>query len=67
MGSEMCISDSSAGVVFGERRGLELAQSSDVYFTSDEIALRATSRVDIGFFSYGDASTAGVVVGLMGD
>ena len=68
--SEQCMflfGDFSAGVVFGERRGLELAQSSDVYFTSDEIALRATSRVDIGFFSYGDASTAGVVVGLMGD
>lgn len=50
--------------LFGDRRGLAVAQSSDVYFTSDEIALRATERFDVNIHDKGDANNAGAMVVL---
>jgi len=44
--------------IFGDRRGMSLAQSTDVYFTSDEIAIRGTERFDINVHDVGTATTA---------
>lgn len=59
--------DFRAGVTFGNRRGITMATSSDVYFASDEIGIRATERYGIAFHGHGDATNAGPVVALMGD
>lgn len=52
------------GALFGDRRGIAVAQSADVYFTSDEIGVRATERFDINIHDKGDASNAGAIVML---
>lgn len=46
----------------GDRRGVALETSKDVYFTTDQIAIRATQRFDINNHDVGDSSTAGPVV-----
>ncbi len=51
----------------GSRRGMTLATSSDVYFTTDEIAIRGTERFDINVHSIGDGTTAGPLVALIGE
>jgi HK97 family phage major capsid protein len=52
------------GGLFGDRRGIAVAQSADVYFASDEIAIRATERFDINIHDKGDANNAGSIVML---
>lgn len=51
-------------VQMGDRRGMALAQSTDVYFTSDEIALRGTERFDINVHDVGTSSASGAIVML---
>ena len=53
--SQICcfLGDLSQGVYLGERRRLEIAKSSDVFFTSDEVAVRATERFGINIFDPG--------------
>jgi HK97 family phage major capsid protein len=52
------------GAMFGDRRGIAVATSADVYFTSDELGVRATERFDINVHDKGDSSNAGAIVGL---
>jgi HK97 family phage major capsid protein len=59
--------DISQAVIMGTRRGITLATSSDIYFTTDEIAIRGTERFDINVHSIGDATTAGPLVALIGE
>lgn len=54
----------SLGTLFGDRRGVSLAQSQDVYFTTDELAIRGTQRFDINVHDIGTASAAGCIIGL---
>lgn len=58
--------DLSRASVMGDKRGISIASSSDIYFTQDQIALRATERIDINIHDIGDGSTAGPIVGLRG-
>ncbi len=51
----------------GTRRGITLATSTDIYFTTDEIAIRGTERFDINIHSIGDGTTAGPLVALIGE
>jgi HK97 family phage major capsid protein len=48
----------------GDRRGMALAQSTDVYFTTDEIAIRGTERFDIVVHDIGTASVSGSMIML---
>lgn len=50
----------------GERRGITFATSSDRYFETDQLAIKATSRIDINAHDCGDGSTAGPFVVLKG-
>lgn len=51
-------------VAFGDRRGIAMAMSSDVYFTTDMLAIRVTERFDINVHDKGDSSNAGSVIML---
>lgn len=50
-------------IVLGERTGIRVAVSEHVGFTTDQIAVRATTRYDIKCHQVGDTSTAGAVAG----
>lgn len=50
---------------FGDRRQTTIATSADIYFESDELAIRGTERFDINIHDVGDATDAGPVVGLV--
>lgn len=52
--------------VLAERRGLNFATDSSVYFASDQLAIRATTRLDINVHSLGSATVAGPLVVLKG-
>ena len=50
----------------GDRRSFTVATSSDYKFAEDQIALKATQRIDIAIHDYGDATNAGPIVALIG-
>lgn len=52
------------GSILGDRRSFEIARSTDVYFTTDQIGLRATARLDIAVHDPGTASAVGSYVVL---
>ena len=54
--------DLKQALYLGQRRGLELARSTDVYFASDSIAIRATQRIAMAVADPGDATYAGSYV-----
>lgn len=54
--------DMRQGVAFGQRRGLRLKISEEVYFTTDEIAISGTSRIAVKVHEIGDANDAGSLV-----
>ena len=58
--------DLRAAATLGDRRGIAVGQSSDVYFTTDQIALRAAERVDINVHDLGTTSAAGPFIALLG-
>lgn len=51
--------------LFGDRRGMAIAQSADVYFTTDELAIRGTERFDVNIHDTGTASAAGGIIQLL--
>ena len=65
--SQICaiLGDLQLGAYLGERRQLEIARSSDVYFANDQIGFRGIERVDINAFGVGDTSEAGPIVALI--
>jgi HK97 family phage major capsid protein len=52
--------------VLGERRAITLASSDQRYWEKDQIAIKATARLDINIHSLGSASVAGPIIGLKG-
>jgi len=55
------------GTILGDRRIFELAQDSSVFFTSDQIAIRGTSRVTMNNYGVGDTTDGGALVALLAD
>lgn len=49
-----------------ERRGINIQRNDSVGFNEDQIVLRGTERIDIGWHDLGDATTPGPVVALIG-
>lgn len=69
-GSVMCLfGDASLSISLGERRGLTIARAdkSPSLFANDQAAYKVTERVDIVVHDLGDATTAGALVGLVGN
>lgn len=56
--------DLSMAATLADRQGMSLETSSEVYFTTDEIALKGTERVGINIHEAGTASEPGPIVGL---
>ena len=52
--------------LYGVRKGIELAQSSDVQFLSDQTVIRAVARVGISHHTLGSDTVAGPVQALYG-
>ena len=63
---EICayIGDLRMASTFGTRRGVTIGTDSSVYFTSDQLAIRATQRYDINVHERGSASASGPIVAL---
>jgi len=59
------LGDLTQGVYLGERRALKLEQSRDVYFASDQLAIRGTERIAINACGIGDTTNAGPVCALI--
>ena len=53
--------------MFGDRRGVSIAQSEHIKFIEDQIAIRGTERFDINVHDLGDNTTAGPLVALIGN
>lgn len=58
--------DLSMAATMGDRREFTFAQSSDYKFAEDQIAVKATERIDINVHDYGDTTNAGPIVALIG-
>jgi len=56
--------DLRQGVKLGSRRGMSIAMSTDRYFETDEIGIKATQRIDIVVAEKGTASVPGSIIGL---
>lgn len=52
------------GTFFGNRRGVTMEQTNEVYFTSQQTAVLATERFDVNVHDIGTASAAGCIIGL---
>ena len=53
------------GSVFGDRRMLSLALSTEYKFAEDQLAIRGTQRFDIKIHDVGVSGTAGPIVGMI--
>lgn len=58
--------DLSMAATMGDRREFTFATSTDYKFAEDQIAVKATERIDINVHDYGDTTTAGPIVALIG-
>lgn len=56
--------DLRQGVKLGNRRGMAIATSTDRYFETDEIGIKATQRLDIVVSERGTSTVAGSIIGL---
>lgn len=56
--------DLRQGVKLGNRRGMAIATSTDRYFETDEIGIKATQRLDIVVSERGTSTAAGSIIGL---
>lgn len=52
------------GVAIGDRNDMSIETSTERYFETDDVAIRATHRYDILVHNAGDGSNAGAYVGL---
>lgn len=59
--------DLELAAAIGERRVATIRRSEDAFFTSDQIGILGTERVDINVHDLGDNTNAGPIVGLMGN
>jgi HK97 family phage major capsid protein len=53
------------GAYLGERRAIEIARSTEVFFGNDQVCIRGTERIDINAHGVGDTTDAGAIVGLI--
>ncbi len=58
--------DLEMAALLGERRGIEVATSTERYFAEDQIGVRATERIAITINDVGTATAAGPIVSLIG-
>lgn len=65
--SQICaiLGDLSMGCYLGERRDLRIERSRDVLFTNDQVAIKATQRVDLVTYGVGDTTNPGPICGLI--
>lgn len=56
----------SMAATLGDRREIRIATADQRYFAEDQIALKATERVDINVHDIGDSTNAGPIVALIG-
>jgi HK97 family phage major capsid protein len=56
--------DLRQGVKLGTRRGMSIATSTDRYFETDEIGIKATQRLDVVVSERGTSTVAGSIIGL---
>lgn len=59
--------DLRLAATLGERRGIQVKRSDEIKFVEDQIAMKATERIDINIHDIGDATTAGPIVALIGE
>lgn len=59
--------DLAKAATLGDRRGVTISTTDALNFAEDQIAIKATQRVDIVVHSVGDASTPGPLVALIGE
>lgn len=57
--------DLSLAAAFGDRRQIAIATSEHANFSTDELAIRGTQRVDINVHDIGNSSVAGPLVTLL--
>lgn len=62
----LCFGSLRRACLLGERRGITFATDSSVYFASDQIAVRATARLDINCHATGTATVSGPLAVLKG-
>lgn len=58
--------DLSLAASMGDRRGISVMQDRSIKFVEDQIAVKATERIDINIHDLGTTSVAGPIVGLIG-
>jgi HK97 family phage major capsid protein len=65
--SQICaiLGDLSLGSFLGERRMMQIEQSTDVYFKNDQIGFRGRERIDINAYGVGNTDEAGPIVALI--
>lgn len=65
--SQICaiLGNLKLGSFLGDRRQMQIDQSKDVYFTTDQVGIRGTERVACNVFGVGDTSDAGPICGLI--
>jgi HK97 family phage major capsid protein len=65
--SQICaiLGDLKLGAYLGERRAIEIARSTEVFFGNDQVCIRGTERIDINAHGVGDDDDAGAIVGLI--
>lgn len=56
--------DLRQGVKLGTRRGMSISTSTDRYFETDEIGIKATQRLDIVVAEKGTSTVPGSIIGL---
>lgn len=59
--------DLSMAATMGDRREFSFATSNDYKFAEDQIAIKATERVDINVHDVGSTTAAGPIVALIGN
>ena len=62
----MLFGDLRKAAVFGDRREITIALSTEARFVEDQIAIKATERFDISVHDLGDDTTAGPIVAVVG-
>ena len=65
--SQICalLANLKDGAYLGERREMRIERSTEVYFTTDQIGVRATERFAINCFGVGDTTDSGPIMGLI--
>lgn len=56
--------DMRQAATFGDRKGIEIATSTDRYFDQDQVAIRGIERMDFVAHDLGDTSDAGPMVAM---